>query len=94
MIFLQEGSFAHVHVPSLVVPRDQDMNVIHSGHPDQQPAQGYAVDVYPDYVKLTGLEFNLKLFDADQRKGLVRVDNRYVAECGGSRPDWLKFTAA
>lgn len=64
-IFRQEGSFAHVHVPSLVIPRDQDMNVIHSGHPDQQPAQGYVVDVYPDYVKLTGLEFNLKLFDAD-----------------------------
>ena len=38
VIFFQEGSFAHVHVPSLVIPRDQDMNVIHSGHPDQQPA--------------------------------------------------------
>lgn len=34
LIFLQEDKFAHVHVPSLVVPRDQDMNVIHSGHPD------------------------------------------------------------
>lgn len=85
-IFLQEESFAHVHVPSLVVPRDQDMNVIHSGHPDQQPAQGYVVDVYPDFVKLTGLEFNLRLFDADQRKGLARIDNRYVAECGMRKP--------
>lgn len=33
-------------------------------------------------MKLTGLEFNLKLFETDQRKGLVRVDNRYVAKCG------------
>ena len=94
VIFLQEGSLAHVHVPSLVVPRDKDMNVIQSGHPELQPAQGYAVDVYSDRVKLTGLEFNLKLFDADQRKGLVRIENRYVAECKGSLPDWLKFTAA
>lgn len=85
-VIFRQDDFAHVHVPSLVVPRDQDMNVIHSGHPDQQPAQGYVVDVYPDYVKLTGLEFNLRLFDVDQRKGLVRLDNRYIAECGGTRP--------
>ena len=93
-IFLQEGGFSHVHVPSLVVPRDKDMNVIQSGHPELQPVQGYVVDVYQDHVKLTGLEFSLRSFDADQRKGLVRIDNRYAIPFEGKNlKEPLRFTA-
>lgn len=93
-IFLQDGAVGHVHVPSLVVPRDKDMNVIHSGHPDQQPTQGYVVDVYPDHIKLMGLEFNLKPFETDQRKGIVRVGNVYGLPFGGvGLGEPLKFTA-
>lgn len=71
MVFLEEEGVLHVHVPSLSLPRDRNMQYMDDGHPELQPSQGYVVDVYDKFVRVKGIEFNLT--EGDGRKGNDRL---------------------
>ncbi len=54
--YTTRNGFKSVHIPSLGVPRDVDIENKKSVD-DRSASQGYIVDVYDDYIVLNGMDF-------------------------------------